>query len=210
MFFVGTHDHLHKLVSHNIFFGEINKLDGVYVFEHDLGFLDAALLPAWKVDLRSVAGNDDLGTKADTREEHLHLLARRVLGFVENDECIRQRAAAHECKRSDLDDAFLEHLGHFLGIDEIEQRVIKRTKIRIDLFLQIARQKSEPLTSLDRRPRQDNAADLLLEQGIESHRNRQITLSRARDADAEDEIVLGDRLKILSLIRSLRCDRLFA
>ena len=64
-------------------------------------------LVARQVDLRHVAGDDDLRAEAEPRQEHLHLLGRGVLRLVEDDEAVVQRAAAHERERRDLDRAAL-------------------------------------------------------------------------------------------------------
>jgi hypothetical protein len=66
-------------------------------------FDQAALLAALQVDLRHVAGDHRLGADADAGEEHLHLLGRGVLRFVEDDEGVVQRAAAHVGQRRDFD-----------------------------------------------------------------------------------------------------------
>jgi hypothetical protein len=63
----------------------------------------AALLAALQVDLRDVAGDHRLGADADAGQEHLHLLRRRVLRLVEDDEGVVQRAPAHVGQRRDLD-----------------------------------------------------------------------------------------------------------
>ena len=80
------------------------------------------------------------------------------------------------------------------------KRVVKRPQIRVDLVLQIAGQKTEPFAGFDRRTRQDNAADLLLEQSIDRHRNCQKDLAGAGDADAENQIVVRNCVKIFALI----------
>ena len=66
-------------------------------------FAQAALVPLGQVDLGQVAGDDRLGADADARQEHLHLLRRRVLRLVEDDEGVVERAPAHEGQRRDLD-----------------------------------------------------------------------------------------------------------
>ena len=70
---------------------------------------------AGQVDLGDVAGDDGLGAEADAGEEHLHLLGRRVLRLVEDDEAVVQRAAAHERERRHLDGAPLEQARRALG-----------------------------------------------------------------------------------------------
>ena len=49
----------------------------------------AGRLLARQVDLRDVAGDDDLRAEAEPRQEHLHLLGARVLRLVEDDEASR-------------------------------------------------------------------------------------------------------------------------
>ena len=67
--------------------------------------------PLGQVDLGDVAGDHGLGADADAGEEHLHLLGRRVLRFVEDDEGVVEGAAAHEGQRCDLDRALFVELG---------------------------------------------------------------------------------------------------
>ena len=55
----------------------------------------------------------------EARQEHLHLLGRRVLRFVEDDERVVQRAAAHERDRRDFDDAALEQPLDALGVEHV-------------------------------------------------------------------------------------------
>ena len=52
-------------------------------------------------------GDDHLRAEPEPRQEHLHLLGRRVLRLVEDDERVVERPAAHERERRDLDRAAL-------------------------------------------------------------------------------------------------------
>ena len=61
-----------------------------------------------QVNLCNVAGDDGFGADADARQEHFHLLRRRVLCFVKDDEGMVERASAHVGKRSDFDGIALE------------------------------------------------------------------------------------------------------
>ena len=75
----------------------------------DLQRLDQARRPSGRqVDLRDVAGDHRLRSEAEARQEHLHLLGGGVLRFVEDDERVVERAAAHERDRRDLDRAALD------------------------------------------------------------------------------------------------------
>ena len=65
---------------------------------------------ARQIDLRHVAVDDHLRTRAQARKKHLELFARRVLRFVEDHEGVGERAAAHVRERRDLDRAALEIL----------------------------------------------------------------------------------------------------
>ena len=50
-----------------------------------LGFEQAGVLVRRQIDLRGVAGDDGLGTDAQPRQEHEHLLGGGVLRFVKYD-----------------------------------------------------------------------------------------------------------------------------
>src|SRR5258707_83079 len=76
-------------------------------------------------------------------------------------ERIVERAAAHDRDWRDLDRAALDVAAHPLDVEHVVERVVQRPQVRIDLLLEIARKKAELLACLDRRPRQDDAADLL-------------------------------------------------
>ena len=51
-----------------------------------------------------------------------------------------------------------------LDVEHVVERVVERPQVRVHLLLQIAGQEAELLARFDRRPRQDDAADLLREQ----------------------------------------------
>ncbi len=82
---------------------------------------DEAAAAAGDVDLGGVAGDHDLRAEPDAGQEHLHLLRRRVLRLVEDDEAVVERAAAHERERRDLDGLAFEQLLCPLGIDHVVQ-----------------------------------------------------------------------------------------
>ncbi len=207
---VRLHYHLDQLVANDVFFGEVGKCDAFEVGEDLFGFFQAAFLTAGQVDLGRVAGHDGLRAKADSRQEHFHLLAGGVLRFVEDDERVGERSAAHKGKRGDLDYAFLEHFRDLFRIDQIKQRVIKRPQIRVDLLLQVAGQKAEPLAGFDRGPCQNYSADLLFIQGVDRHRHCQKALACPGYPDPKHQIVRSDRVQIFPLIRGLRGDRLLS
>ena len=75
------------------------------------------------------------------------------LRFIEDDEGIDEGAAAHVGERCDLDMLLLDpRLQLALG-EHVLQRVVKRSQIRVDFLLKIAREKTQALPSLHRRSR---------------------------------------------------------
>ena len=159
---------------------------------------------ALHVDLGDVAGDDDLRPEADAREEHLHLLGRRVLRLVEDDEAAVQRAPAHEGQRRDLDGSPFEQPLRALGFEHVVERVVQRTKIRVDLGHDVAGQEAEALAGLDRGPREDDAVDVFRLQRLHAHRDREPALARARGTDAERDHVLADGVHVALLPAGLR------
>src|SRR5208283_2234346 len=131
--FVCLDDLLDQLVAYDIPVGEIyksNALDAVKDFLH----LNEARTPAaWKVNLGNIAGHHGPRVKSQPGEKHLHLFRGCILGLIQNDERVVQRAAAHEGKRSNLDiTAFDEFVG-FFHFDHVIERVVERSQVRVHL-----------------------------------------------------------------------------
>ncbi len=160
--------------------------------------------PALHVDLGDVAGHDHLRSEADAGEEHLHLLGRGVLGLVEDDEAVVERAAAHERQRRHLDGLALEQLLRALRLDHVVERVVQRAEVGVDLGHQVARQEAEPLAGLDRGPGEDDALDVLGLQRLHRHRHRQPALAGAGRTDAEGDHVGADGVDVALLAGRLR------
>ena len=166
--------------------------------------------PSGQVDLRRVAGDDHARAEAQPGEEHLHLLGSGVLRLIEHHERIVQRAPAHVGERRDLDRAARHELRNDLRIHHLVDRVVQRSQIRVDLVGEGARQEPEPLSRLDRRSREDDAADLAALQGLHGLRHRQVGLARSRRSDAEHDRVQIDRVDIVALTDRLGADHLSA
>ncbi len=134
------------------------------------------------------------------------MLSRRVLGFVENHERVVEGAASHERERSDFNISPLnETIGSF-HVHHIEQRIVQRAKIRIHLRVHVPRQITEFFARFDCRPREDNAADILLHQRTHRHSHRQIGLTCAGRTNPDDDVMLFDRVEVVFLGRSLGYD----
>src|SRR6516165_2606173 len=74
----------------------------------------------------------------------------------------------------------------------------------INLLLQGAGQKPKPLTSFNRRARENNAVHPLRHESRDCHRHREIGFAGSRRAYAEDHVVFFDGFKIATLVNALR------
>ena len=145
--------------------------------------------------------------KPEAGQEHLHLLRRGVLGLVEDDERVVQRAPAHVGQWRDLDGAGREQLGDRLRVEHVVQSVVERSQVGVDLLAQRAGQEAEPLAGLDRGPGQDDPVDRLGLQRLHGLGHRQVGLAGAGRADAERDRVLVDRVDVALLVQRLGTDR---
>ena len=163
-----------------------------------------AAAPVGQVDLGDVAGDDDLRPEAEPGEEHLHLLGRRVLRLVEDDERVVERAAAHVRERRDLDRAALHEPRDALGLEHVVERVVERAQVRVDLGEHVAGQEPEPLPRLDRGPGEDDAVHFLRLERLHRERDREVALAGAGRADRERDRVVAHRVDVALLARGLR------
>ena len=122
-----------------------------------------AALPR-EVDLRGIAGDDNLGVEAQTGKEHFHLCKRRVLCLVQDNERIVQSPTAHIRQRGNFNCAGGHELGQSIGIHHVTQGIVEGTQIGIDLVRQGSRQETQILPGFDRGARENNASDLTREQ----------------------------------------------
>ena len=100
---VGLHDSRHERMSHHVFVREIHDLDIGNAIEHLHGVRQPRYLATRQIDLREISRNRHSRILAKPREQHFHLDGGRILGLVDDDECIGQGAAAHEGDGRDLD-----------------------------------------------------------------------------------------------------------
>ena len=196
-------------MPHDVALVEEHETDAGEPAQELVGFPQTRRLPLRQVDLRHVPGHDGLGSEADARQEHAHLLRGRVLRLVEDDEGVVERPAPHEGDRGDLDDAALEQLGRLLVAEDVVEGVVERPQVRVDLLDHVAGKEPQPLTGLDRGPGEHDPFDLLLQQGRGRHGHGEIRLPRPRRPDREDQVVPVDGLDVELLLRVAgRDDRL--
>src|SRR5437660_11279981 len=117
---------------------------------------------------------------------------------MRNHRRIRQSPSAHERQRRDFYDSFLEQSGDALVINEIKKSIIEWPQVRIDLLLEIAGKKAELLASFDGRPREHDAVDLLLHQGLHRHSDSEIRLAGYRRANAEHGVTVLNPFNLFS------------
>src|SRR5262249_17278383 len=120
---VGLDDPLNQRVPDNVFFSQVNDGDAFDVLEAMDGIDEAGALIAFEVDLRDVAGDDNLRALAHAGEKHLHLSDRRVLALVENDDRVIERAATHEGEWRDFDDVGLHVPADLIGLHHVVEAV---------------------------------------------------------------------------------------
>src|SRR5258705_10301323 len=76
--FVRIDDARDQRMAHHVLRAELREGDAAHALEDAPRLDQPALLPAGEIDLRDVAVDHRLRAEADAREEHLHLLGRRV------------------------------------------------------------------------------------------------------------------------------------
>ena len=82
------------------------------------------------------------------------------------------------------------------AVHQVVERVVDRPQIGIDLLAHVAGQEAEPLAGLDRRPRQDDAVDLLALEQLHRMRDREPGLAGAGGAGAEHQRMPPQRADI--------------
>src|SRR5688572_31587802 len=183
-------------MAYDVGLGHVLKTYPFDSLQNALYLHQARLLPFGKIDLRLVARDDGLRVHPKSREKHFHLRVGRVLSFIQDDECVAERSAAHVRQRSDLDHTRLECLLHALRRHHLVERVVKRPQVRIDLRLQVSRKKTEALACFDSGTRENYSAHALAGESVNCCGNSQVSLSRSRRPDADDNVVGEDELQI--------------
>ena len=138
-------------MAHHIFFAEEALGDALHAREDANGLLEAAGFTVGQVDLGHVAGDDGLGAEADAGEEHFHLLRGGVLGLIQDNKAVIERAPAHIGKRRNLNGALFHVLLKIFRAEHIKQAVVQRAEIGIDFALQVAGQEAQLFAGFDSR-----------------------------------------------------------
>ena len=125
--------------------------------------------------------------------------SRITIGIVE-------RASAHVGQRRDLDDVLLQQLDHLLHAEHLVQRVVQRAQVGVDLLGQVAGQEAQLLAGLHRRAHQDQALHARFVQRFDRAGHGEEGLAGAGRADAEVDVVGGDRVQVLGLVGAAAAD----
>ena len=199
--FIGIDDARHQRMAYHVGAGELAEGDAAHIAQHVHGIDQAGFLVLLQVDLGHVARHYGLAAKADTGQEHFHLLDGGVLRLVQDDEGVVQRAAAHIRQRGDLDHLLLEHLLRAVEAEQVVQRVVQRAQIRVDFLRQVARQEAQALARFHRGAGQDDALDRVALQGVDRAGHCQIGFAGTGWADTEADVVVEDIAQVADLVR---------
>ena len=144
---IGRDDFADQRVSHHVFRLEVGEC---YVVDAVKDAFDGgkAGFRHCQIDLRHVTRDDHFRVETQSRQEHLHLLFGGILRFVENHERVVERASTHVRKRRDFNGAVVHVTFELVRSEHVGKRIVQRAKIRIDFFVQCARQETEVLSGL--------------------------------------------------------------
>jgi len=131
------------MMTDNVLFCQVYEFNSVNVLENLLDFHQTGLPIIIKVDLGNITGNHCLGSFANPCQEHFHLRAGCVLGFIENNEGLIESAAPHESQGGYLNYTHLQQLAYLVRLQHIIQSIIDRSQVRVNLGSNIARKKTE-------------------------------------------------------------------
>ena len=184
------------------------EFDAGDVLQNAPDFEQAALFGSGQIDLGDITGDDHARFFAQAREKHHHLLGRGVLRLIKHDKGVGERATAHVGQRGNFDHTLLGEAGDVGGIEHVAERVVERSEVGQDLFLEITREKAEGFAGLDGGAGENDALNLVLQQCGDRGSHGEVSLARASGTDAEDHRILEDRLEVEFLAEGFWDDRL--
>ena len=108
-----------------------------------------------------------------------------ILGFIQNDESIVQRSAAHIGQRGNLNGLLFQQPLKSLRPKHIIQAIVQRPQVRVHLVLQITGQKAQLFARFHRRAGQNDPLHVLAFEGFHGHCHGQIGFARTGRPHAE-------------------------
>ncbi len=197
-------------MPHHVALVELHEADAFHALEDFHGVNQAAAAAGGQVDLRHVAIHHHLGVETLAGNHHLHLFAGGVLGLVEDDEAIVERAPAHKREGRHLNHVSFQQFFHPLVVEHLIEGIVQGTQVGVHFFLQRAGQKSQAFAGFHGRPGQNDARHLFAQQCGNGHGDGQVRLAGAGGSDAEYQIVALHGFQVPPLVDGLRRQDLLA
>jgi hypothetical protein len=194
-----VNDTLNKPMPDNIASRQFYNTDAPYAAQAVDCLYHSAFLARRQVYLRYVAGYYHFRAVAQPSQDHKHLQRRGVLGLIADYHRFIECPAPHKGKRDNLNNVHLRKLSHLPKVHHILERIKQRTKIWVDLRLDITGEKPELFTRLDGGPGENYTPYLLSFKHRYGDRHRQISLTRSGGAYAKRQVVSEHRLNIAKL-----------
>ena len=111
-------------MPHHISFIEVGELDALGSFEDTLSVIETRDLTGREVNLSHISSHYHLAMEAHSSHEHFHLLHGTVLGLIQYDKAVAQRASPHESEGSDFDEVLIQQLLNPGRVEQEEKRII--------------------------------------------------------------------------------------
>ena len=93
---IGLNNPLYQGVANHVSRAKVRKRDPLDSTQHPDGMPQPGLGFTWEVNLRHITRDNDGGSKANSRQEHLHLFLGGVLCLIKNDKGVIERSTAHK------------------------------------------------------------------------------------------------------------------
>src|SRR5215510_4176381 len=87
-------------MAHHITLRKVDKVNALDALQDMLNLDKPRILAAGQIHLGDITRDHSFRIKAQTCQEHFHLLHSRVLCLVQNNERVIERPSPHESKRS--------------------------------------------------------------------------------------------------------------
>src|SRR5271157_82991 len=184
----------------------MDKFDISYFLKNCFRLYKTRYLIMRKIYLCYITCNDGFRSESQPGQEHLHLFRCRVLRFIQNDKRVIQSSPPHKCQRSYFYDSLVNEGRRLVKINHVKKSIIERPEIWVNLFGKVAGQKSEPLTSFNSRPCQNNPIDFLIKKRRDSHGHSKVCFACSRRTYCKDNIVASDQINIYFLRNALGSD----
>ena len=209
-FIVGVDDAGHDWVTNDVGIGKLHKSDPGGAGQDAGGFGQARAAGLTEVDLGGIAGDHAFAVLSQAGQEHEHLRGGRILGFIEDDEGMAERPAAHVGEWGDLDLTAFDHFFQFIWFDHVVEGVVQRAEVGKDFFIHVSWEETEGFARLHGWSGQDNAVDLFGFKSGDGGGHGEKCFAGAGGPDAKGDIVLLNGADVVELAFRFRINTWFA